>query len=155
MGVNFNEISYKLKENIFKNKQNEEITKYNTKIKSLFVIKKVLSHLSIIKKLDIIKYNNKLRNDLGYKIDDYKKLCRRYILGTKKWKSKRIYNEFKNIIIWREYKNGKRNGKGKEYYNNGKLKFNGEYFNDEIIEGKGYDINNNMILLIEKNGEGL
>ena len=39
--------------------------------------------------------------------------------------------------------------------NNGKLKFNGEYFNDEIIEGKGYDINNNMILLIEKNGEGL
>ena len=28
--------------------------------------------------------------------------------------------------------NGKRNGKGKEYYKNGKLKFEGEYLNGEI-----------------------
>ena len=30
-----------------------------------------------------------------------------------------------------EYLNGKRNGKGKEYYENGKLKFEGEYLNGE------------------------
>jgi len=28
-----------------------------------------------------------------------------------------------------EYTNGERDGKGKEYYNNGKLKFEGEYLN--------------------------
>ena len=28
-----------------------------------------------------------------------------------------------------EYLNGERNGKGKEYYNNGKLLFKGEYLN--------------------------
>ena len=28
-----------------------------------------------------------------------------------------------------EYLNGIRNGKGKEYYNNGELKFEGEYLN--------------------------
>jgi len=33
------------------------------------------------------------------------------------------------IIFEGEYLNGKRNGKGKEYYNNGKLQFEGEYLN--------------------------
>ena len=30
-----------------------------------------------------------------------------------------------------EYLNGKRNGKGKEYYNNCELKFEGQYLNDK------------------------
>ena len=41
----------------------------------------------------------------------------------------------KNIIMvdqnLKEYLNGKRNGKGKEYDNNGLLKFEGEYLNGE------------------------
>ena len=90
MGADFNDITYKLKEKVFKNKQKKEETKYKNKIKikSIFIKKKVLSHLSEIKKLDIIKYNNKLRNDFGYTIDDYKKLCKRYILGTRNGKGK-------------------------------------------------------------------
>ena len=32
--------------------------------------------------------------------------------------------------------NGRRNGKGKEYYDNGKLIFEGEYFNGIIINKK-------------------
>ena len=35
-----------------------------------------------------------------------------------------------------------------------KLKFEGEYLNGNIIEGKGYDDLNNMTLLIEKDGKG-
>jgi len=35
-----------------------------------------------------------------------------------------------------EYLNGKRNGKGKEYYDNGNLKFDGEYLYGER-NGKG------------------
>ena len=42
-----------------------------------------------------------------------------------------------------EYLNGKRNGKGKEYYNDGKLKFEGEYLYDQKRKGKLY-INNKL-----------
>ena len=35
-----------------------------------------------------------------------------------------------------EYLNGERNGKGKEYYDNGKLKYEGEFKNDKA-NGKG------------------
>ena len=38
-----------------------------------------------------------------------------------------------------EYLNSKRHGKGKEYYNNGKLKFEGEYYNGRRWNGIGYD----------------
>ena len=36
-------------------------------------------------------------------------------------------------------------GKGKEYYDNGKLCFEGEYLNDKRRAGKGYDILNNIV----------
>ncbi len=52
------------------------------------------------------------------------------------------------------YLNGKKNGKGKEYYNNGSLKFEGEYINGIKIEGKGYNENGKVILEINKNGKG-
>ena len=38
-----------------------------------------------------------------------------------------------------EYKNGKRNGNGKEFYSDGKIKFEGEYFDGKRWKGKGYD----------------
>ena len=37
-----------------------------------------------------------------------------------------------------EYLNGERNGKGKEYYYNGKLKFEGEYLYSHKLNGKFY-----------------
>ena len=37
-----------------------------------------------------------------------------------------------------EYLNGKRNGKGKEYYYNGKILFKGEYLNEKRRKGKEY-----------------
>ena len=48
----------------------------------------------------------------------------------------------------------KRNGKGKEYYNNGKIKFEGEYLNGNRLSGKGYDyFFDKLILIIEKDGK--
>ena len=43
--------------------------------------------------------------------------------------------------------NGKKNGKGKEFFNNGnnKLMFEGYYLNNKKWNGKGYDINGNII----------
>ena len=45
------------------------------------------------------------------------------------------YDSYDKLIFEGEYLNGKRNGKGKEYYN-GKLVFEGEYLYD-IRNGKG------------------
>ena len=36
-----------------------------------------------------------------------------------------------------EYLNGEKNGKGKEYNEDGKLSFEGEYLNDKKWKGKG------------------
>ena len=49
--------------------------------------------------------------------------------------------------------NGKFNGKGKEYYEDGKLKFEGEYLDDKKWNGKGYNINGDMEFEI-KEGKG-
>ena len=43
-----------------------------------------------------------------------------------------------------EYLNGKRNGKGKEYDDEGKIKFEGEYLNGKEWNGIRYD-NNGLI----------
>ena len=51
-----------------------------------------------------------------------------------------------------EYLNGKKNGKGKKYYD-GRLEFEGEYLNGKKWEGKGYDLNNNIIYKL-KEGKG-
>jgi len=43
------------------------------------------------------------------------------------------------MIFEGEYLNGERNGKEKEYYNNGELKLEGEYLNEERnSKGKEY-----------------
>ena len=39
----------------------------------------------------------------------------------------------------------KRNGKGKEYYYNGRIKFEGEYLNNKKLIGKEYEQNRNII----------
>ena len=48
-----------------------------------------------------------------------------------------------NLIFEGEYLNGKRNGKGKEYDNNGNLIFEGDYLYNHKLKGKYY-INNNL-----------
>ena len=53
----------------------------------------------------------------------------------------RIYfNYFGEFLYEGDYLNGKRNGKGKEYYNNGKQKFEGKYLNGNR-NGKEYNDN--------------
>ncbi len=65
------------------------------------------------------------------------------------------YNEDKYLVIGffsvglfnsyeGEYLNGLRNGKGKEFYINGKIKFEGEYLNGKRWKGKGYNPKGNI-----------
>ena len=150
MGSEINKISSK---NL--DKEESMITHTNINlIKSKVIIRKVFSYLNTRKILDFIKYNNKLKNIFGYNIDDYKKLCNRYIIINRNGKGTEYLMNSKIILFEGIFKNGKRNGKGKEYYHNRSLKFEGVYYNGNKIYGKGYDIYNNKILEIEKNGQG-
>ena len=64
------------------------------------------------------------------------------------------YNDEGKLEFEGEYLNGKRNGKGKEYYFNKKLLFEGEYSNNKRWNGKGYDENGNIMYeLFNGNGK--
>ncbi len=96
-------------------------------IKSKYNIREVFSFLYEKQKLNMIIYNKKLQKIIGVNINDYKKKSGKYKIIGLNGKG-REYILDKNILIFEgEYLNGKRNGKGKEYYLNGSLLFEGEY----------------------------
>ena len=76
-----------------------------------------------------------------------------YELKNGKGVVKEYYNYPLQLKIEVEYLNGKRNGKGKEYYYSGSLKFEGEYLNGKRWNGKCYNVLNNIYCEI-KNGKG-
>ena len=100
----------------------------------------IFSFLSEKKKLEIIIYNKDLQKKLDLNIEDYKRISKRYRDGERNGKGKE-YDISTDVMLFEgEYLNGKRNGKGKEYYINGKLKFEGEYLNGKR-NGKGKEYN--------------
>ena len=87
----------------------------------------------------MIIYNKDLQNILGVDIQNYKNISGKY-----KIEKNGIGKEYEldtNILIFEgEYKNGERNGFGKEYAPNGEIKFEGKYLNGKRHgNGKEYD----------------
>ena len=147
-------------------------------IKSKYFVAFIFSFLSEKRKLEIIKYNKNLQNILNIKLINYKFYSGKSIIYELNGKAKE-YNEVEDFIEFEgDCLNGKRNGKGKEYYFDGNLRFEGEYLNGKrngkgkeidyvnhkiIFEGeykknfrwngKGYDKNNNIVYEL-KNGNG-
>ena len=64
-------------------------------------------------------------------------IWRRIFKGHRNGKGKEYYYNGK-LKFEGEYLNGKKNGEGKEYYDNGKLRFKGEYLNSYKLRGKEY-----------------
>ena len=98
-------------------------------INSIYIKKSIFSFLLEKQKLKMIQYSKELQKICIIDIEYYKKISGKYkIVGNNgKWKE---YIINANIMIFEgEYLNGERNGKGKEYYKNGKLKFDEEYLN--------------------------
>ena len=124
----------KCQENTTNNKEEKSESKTSShlkpmkSIKSLFIIKRILSHLEESNKLKLILYNKHLQNKLGIDIDSYKKISGRYKIAEPNGYGKE-YKLNTNILLYEgEYKNKKRNGKGKEYLNIKQL------FNWDIIK---------------------
>ena len=136
-------------------KQCKQIITVNMKkeIRSFYIIKKIFSFLKEKKKLDIIIYNKSLQKQIWYDLEYYKTVSGKY----KEAEKNRIGKEFlltdiSKLIFKGEYRNGKKNGKGKEYFE-GKKIFEGKYLNGIKIEGKGYNKSGDKIFEL-KNGKG-
>ena len=148
-------------------------------IKSKYILNGIFSYLDLNRKFDVIKYNKRIQKKLQIDIEYYKILSGRYIEiegrenkmikeylldtnhlifegeyknGKRNGKGKE-YSQYGKLIFEGEYLNGKRNGKGKEYNQYGKLIFEGEYLNGKKIKGTGYNNNGNVIFVLNE-GEG-
>ena len=108
---------------------------YIEKIKSKFILKKILSLLWEHKKLDLIIYNKQLQNKLFINLENYKNASNKYKIEGADGKGKEYIMNSNILIFEGEYLNGKRNGKGKEFKNN-ILIFEGEYLNEKKWSGK-------------------
>ena len=100
--------------------------------------------------MKIVKYNKSIQNLFEINIIDYITSSGKYIEYESNGKVKEfcIYDD--HLLFEGEYLIGKRNGKGKEYYENGDLKFEGEYLNGKRNEKEKY-ILKQMNCNLEKN----
>ena len=139
------------------------------KIKAPFFVRLIFSLIEERTKLLIMKKNKKMLNLLRVNEMNYKRLSGKYKVYQENGKGMeydsyndvtlfegeyldrersgigREYDYSKNIIFEGEYSKGKRNGKGKEYYPFDKIKFEGEFLKGKKWNGKGYDLQNNII----------
>ena len=124
-------------------------------IKSLYFIRKILSYIKEKKKLELIIYNKNIQKNFDIDITNYKFFRGRYKIVDKNRKGQEFYGSNDVLAFEGEYKNGKRNGKGKEYNINGNLIFEGEYKNGKR-NGKGKEYSTDGDLIFEgeyKNGK--
>ena len=153
---------------------NNIYSSYFSKILFSFIDEKI--------KLDIIKYNKAIQASLNISLINYIVLSGKYIIkqsngfffeyngyeddlnkeykllfkgeylnGKRNGIGKEYYQNF--VVFEGEYLKGKRNGKGKEYDLEGEIRFEGEYLNGDRWNGKGYDSAGKNIYTI-KNGNG-
>ena len=89
-------------------------------------------------------------------IEEYKKMSGKELIIDKKGNGK-IYKLGTDILLFEgKFLNGKKNGKGKEYYNNKKLKSEGEYLKGKMLKGKYFNKKvklflNQRVMEMEKN----
>ena len=122
-------------------------------IKSKKILKYIFNHLEIHKKLILLNYNKTLQNKFGITFDDYKSNSKKIKIGGLNGYGKEYISETHKLIFEGKYLNGKKNGKGIEYFENGKKKLEGEFLNGELFEGIIYDKDGNEEIRIE-NGIG-
>ena len=144
-----------------------------TRIKSFKNLKGIFSYLNKISQLKIVYLNKFLFSKLSITSDDYKIYSEKYKITDSKGNEK-VFSIYNNVLIYEfdkktnqgiiydEYGtkiyeggllNGKKNGIGKEYYYNNKIKFDGEFKYNKKWTGKGYDLKGNIKYEIN-NGSG-
>ena len=118
------------------------------KIRSTFILKKIFYFLDNKIKFNTIVHNKNLQKKLGLNLIDFRLFSGRYRV-EEDGKTKE-YNSYNHQIIFEgEYSNGKRNGEGNEYNEEGECIFEGEYLNGKKWKGIGkeYDEDSEILLI--------
>ena len=106
------------------------------KIKSVFFIKILFYNLTPLTQLKILKYNKSLQNKIDITLMNYKLLSERYIVQEEDGKVKELSLFDNQLLFEGEYLNGKRNGKGKEYFMGKRFGYINMIFEGEYLNGK-------------------
>ena len=119
---------------------------YLEEVKSSHILKAIFYFINEKQKLNLIIYNKKFQKLFGVDIKNYKILSGKYSTVKKNGNGKgRVYIlKTKRLIFEGEFLNGKKNGKGKEFNEDGNLEFEGEYLNGER-NGQGKEYNNGKL----------
>ena len=124
-------------------------------LKSKFFVKILFNQLDVKAKFKLIKYNKILQNELNINLLDYRRVSKRYLILNTNEKGKEYFGYNDKLSFEGEYKDRKRNGKGKEYNDVGRIIFEGEYKNGKR-NGKGKEYNDIRKIIFEgeyKNGK--
>ena len=108
----------------------------NSKISSFVIFKRVISFLCEKAKLSLIKQNKKIQKALNIDIEYFKKVSQRYRIIQENGKRQEFLINTNYLIFEGEYKNGKKHGKGYEYYYNNNLEQDDKYLKWEKREQK-------------------
>ena len=97
------------------------------KIRSNYLLKEILIYIGDRRKFNLIKVNKKIQEITGLNLIDFRRFSGKYII--EQYGIVKVYNSYNDDLIFEgEYSNGRRNGKGKEYNEEGKLIFEGWIF---------------------------
>ena len=110
-------------------------------VKASYFLRVLFSYIDEKQKLELIKYNKSLQENMNISLINYKYFSGKYIEYELNGKGKE-YTIYDDLIFEGEYLNGKRNGKGKEYWIYG-LIFEDEYLNGKR-NGKGKEYNDGV-----------
>ena len=114
-------------------------------IKSKYILMQILDILKENRLLKIKRHNKEYQNLLEVNLENYKKLSGKIIIMGFNGYGKEYGSNLMQLLFEGEYLNGQRNGKGKEYYYDGKIQFEGEYLNGERNgNGKKYNKNGKL-----------
>ena len=85
-------------------------------VKTSFFLRVLFSYVDEKQKLELIKNNKSLQENLNINLINYKYYSGRYIIYEKNGKGKEFLVDDGRLIYEGEYLNGEKNGKGKEYF---------------------------------------
>ena len=129
------------------------------RIKSMFFVKILFSYLDEKQKLNLLRYNKSLQENINICINNYLHFKGRYIIYESNRKGKE-YSQNGELIYEGEFLHCEKNGKGKEYNINGpSTSYEGEYLNGKR-SGKGKEYLYKILLFEDeylndkRNGKG-
>ena len=113
-------------------------------IRSVYILREILSYLYEGYLLKLVKYSKNYQNKAELNKNNYKGFTGGVILYETN-KTGKEYNRHGELIYIGGFLNGERNGEGKEYNNNNDLIYEGEYFKGKK-HGKGKEYYDGQLL---------